>query len=127
MGNWLGTRRVLTLAGAAALIAAIGCSRGETPAAATATAQLDYTTTAAIKDLMLGIVDPSADVVWMSVMTVATDKGTVDTVPKTDDDWTKVRRSALLLNEATNLLNVPGRHVAAPGEKSETPGVELEP
>jgi hypothetical protein len=29
--------------------------------------------------------------------------------------------------EAANLLMIPGRRVARPGEKSETPGVELEP
>ena len=34
---------------------------------------------------------------------------------------------ALALAEASNLLIVPGRHVARHGEKSETPGVELEP
>ena len=32
-----------------------------------------------------------------------------------------------MLMEAANLLMIPGRRVARPGEKSETPGVELEP
>jgi len=31
------------------------------------------------------------------------------------------------LAEAANLLKMPGRRVAQPGEKSDTPGVELEP
>ena len=103
------------------------------PAATTATtapATLpppDYIPTATIKDIMQSVVDPNADVVWLSVTTVQSAKGTVDSAPKTDEEWTKVRHGAIALTEASNLLMVPGRHVARPGEKSETPGVELEP
>ena len=39
----------------------------------------------------------------------------------------KVRHGAVGLSEAANLLMMPGRHVAQPHEKSDTPGVELEP
>ena len=87
----------------------------------------DYIPTATIKDIMQSVVDPNADVVWLSVTTVQSAKGTVDTAPKTDEEWAKVRHGAVALTEASNLLIVPGRHVARPGEKSETPGVELEP
>jgi hypothetical protein len=87
----------------------------------------EYMPTATIKDLMQSVVDPNADVVWLSVTTVQSAKGTVDTAPKTDEEWKKVRHGAIALMEAANLLMVPGRHVAKPGEKSETPGVELEP
>ena len=59
--------------------------------------------------------------------TVQTAKGTIDTVPKTAEDWLKVRHGAVGLSEAANLLMMPGRHVAQPHEKSDTPGVELEP
>ena len=38
-----------------------------------------------------------------------------------------MRRNAIRLVEATNLLIMEGRHVAKPGEKSENPGIELEP
>jgi hypothetical protein len=76
---------------------------------------------------MLSVVDPSADVVWLSVSSVMTDKGLVDTRPTTDEEWTKVRHGAITLVEGANLLMMPGRRVARPGEKSETPGVELEP
>jgi hypothetical protein len=89
--------------------------------------QPEYAPTATVKDLMLSIVDPSADVVWLSVTTVQSAEGTVETVPKTDEDWKRVRQGAVALTEAANLLMMPGRHVAGPGEKSETPGVELEP
>jgi hypothetical protein len=89
--------------------------------------QPEYMPSATVKDLMLSIVDPAADVVWLSVTTVQSEKGVVETRPKNDEEWTKVRHGAIALTEAANLLMVPGRRVARPGEKSETPGVELEP
>lgn len=76
---------------------------------------------------MDSIVDPSADDVWDAVTIEVSASGTVEKVPRTDEEWTNVRRGALRLAEASNLLMMPGRHVARPGEKSETPGVELEP
>lgn len=87
----------------------------------------EYFPTATVKDLMQSVVDPAADVVWLSVTTVQDSKGTHDKAPMTDEEWTQVRHGAIALTEAANLLMVPGRHVARPGEKSETPGVELEP
>jgi hypothetical protein len=87
----------------------------------------EYEPTATVKDLMLSIVDPSADDVWLSVTTVQSQQGVVETKPRNDEEWMKVRRGAITLMEASNLLLIPGRHVAGPGEKSETPGVELEP
>ena len=86
-----------------------------------------YLPTSSIKELMDSIVDVNADVVWLSVASVNSEKGLIETVPKTDEDWDKVRHGAVALAEAANLLMMPGRHVARPGEKSETPGVELEP
>ena len=86
-----------------------------------------YEATATVKDLMLSIIDTNADVVWNSVSSVSNEAGIHETRPQTEEDWTKVRYGALALAEAANLLMVPGRRVARPGEKSETPGVELEP
>lgn len=90
-------------------------------------AEPTYVPTATIKDLMDAVVDPSADDVWNAVQTTVQRGGPVETVPVTAEDWAKVRRGAIRLVEATNLLIIPGRHMARPGEKSETPGVELEP
>jgi len=73
------------------------------------------------------MVDPSADVVWNAVATVTTESGMEDRAPRTDEEWLKVRHHALIVAEATNLLMVPGRHVAAPGERSDNPKVELHP
>jgi hypothetical protein len=123
------TASVCVLLASLVLIAA--CQKpAETTAAAPAPAAPpppEYTPTATVKDLMQSVVDPNADVVWLAVTTVQSNKGTVETRPKTDEEWTKVRHGAVALMEASNLLMVPGRHVAKPGEKSETPGVELEP
>jgi hypothetical protein len=82
---------------------------------------------ATIKDIMDSMVDPSADVLWESVATIVTAAGTEERQPKTDDDWKNVHRHAVILVEATNLLKMEGRHVAKPKEKSENPGIELEP
>jgi hypothetical protein len=108
-----------------ALATGAGC-QSQAPAAPAAS-QPEYMPTATIKDLMLSVIDPSADVVWLSVTTVVDDKGLVETKPVSDEDWTRVRHGAVTLMEAANLLMIPGRRVARPGEKSETPGVELEP
>jgi hypothetical protein len=86
-----------------------------------------YDVSATMKDIMLHVVDPAADDVWLSVTTISTAAGTVETVPQNDEEWAKARRGAVTLMEAANMLMIPGRQVARPGEKSETPGVELEP
>jgi hypothetical protein len=89
--------------------------------------QPEYTPTATIKDIMLSIVDPSADVVWESVATIVTGDKIEERAPRTDEEWADVRRGAIRLAEAPNLLVMPGRRVARPGEQSEAPDVELEP
>jgi hypothetical protein len=126
--RWFHTVSAVVLLTSLVLISA--CQKpAETTAAAPAPAPPppEYVPTATVKDLMQSVVDPNADVVWLAVTTVQSNKGTVETRPKTDEEWTKVRHGAVALMEASNLLMVPGRHVAKPGEKSETPGVELEP
>ena len=89
--------------------------------------QPEFTTSATVKDIMDSIVDPSADVVWNSVSTLVSTAGIEEKAPQNDEEWAEVRRGAIRLVEAPNLLMVLGRHVARPGEKSETPDVELEP
>ena len=71
-----------------------------------------YVITGTIKELMHGVVDPSADAIWDSVSFDITAAGVVETVPRTNEDWYAVRRHALILAESANLLRVPGRKVA---------------
>ncbi len=63
---------------------------------------------------------------WYAVKSDVTKDGVVDVAPHSDAEWDAVRSGAVTLAEAANLLMIPGRHVARPGEKSEAPGVELE-
>src|SRR5687768_8356548 len=104
------------------LLIASGCNTREERAP-----QAQFRPTATIKDIMTSVIDPEADVLWNSVATIVTASGTEDREPRTDEDWATLRRSAIQLVEATNLLRVPGRHVARPGEKSENPRIELQP
>jgi hypothetical protein len=90
-------------------------------------AQPDYRLNATVRDIMQSMVDPSADVVWNSVATIQSGAGTEEREPKTDEDWDTVRHHALIVAEATNLLIMPGRKMARPGERSSNPEVELHP
>jgi hypothetical protein len=111
---------VWLLALSASLFAVVACSRARQP-------EQTLRPTATIKDIMDSLVDPSADFLWESVATIVSAAGTEERAPKTDEDWINVRRNAVRLIEATNLLLMEGRHVAKPGEKSENPDVELGP
>jgi cytochrome c556 len=74
-----------------------------------------------IKELMENMIDPIADNVFDAVGTDITATGVVDTKPKTDEDWAKVRQGAVTLAEGTNLLKMP-RPVAPPGDKNNSNG-----
>jgi hypothetical protein len=76
---------------------------------------------------MDSLVDPSADAIWESISTVITLDAVEKKRPETDEEWLALRRHAIRIVEGANLLTVPGRRVAKPGEKSENPGVELAP
>lgn len=121
---------VRACAASAGLVVLVACSRSqstvEAPAAKTA-APPDYRVVATIKDLMDSEVDPSADYLWESVSTTISRKGTVENRPRTEEDWKEVRRRAITLIEVPNLLAMPGRTVARPGEKADNPNVELGP
>src|SRR5262249_1345963 len=80
-----------------------------------------------VKDIMDSIVDPASDYIWDSGEPTVSAKGVEEKAPHTDEDWKNVRRHAVMLLEATNLLQIPGRHVAKPGEKADDPKVELAP
>ena len=105
----------------------VACRGGEPPAEAqqTAPARMPGAT---IKDLMLTVIDPAADVIWLGVKSETTREGKViETAPRNDEEWQNLRRGAVTLIDGADMLMMPGRHVARPGEKSEVPGVELEP
>ena len=99
-----------------ALVAAQG-SRDKAPARQTTAASSRGAASGpvlvgSIKEIMDGIVDPTADVLFDAVSYDVTAAGVVEKVPKTTEDWMEIRRHALLLAEVTNLLKMPGRRVA---------------
>jgi hypothetical protein len=66
---------------------------------------------------MDSFIDPAADHIWDAVAITMTAKGRVEKYPRTDEEWKELRRRAIQVMEGANLLLVPGRHVARPGEK----------
>ena len=82
----------------------------------------DYHVVGTIRDVMQGIVDPSSDVIFDSVATNVTEKGIEEKRPQNDEEWATVEHNALMLAEAANLLKMPGREVARPGEKTKSEG-----
>jgi len=87
----------------------------------------EYVPTSTVRELMDSILDPSADFLWGSVSTIVTAKGVDRKFPRTDEEWKEVRNHAVTLVESTNLLLVPNRRVAKPGETANNPDVERAP
>jgi hypothetical protein len=110
-----------SLVAAPVFVLAAGCARPAPPAAS------ELLKTATIKDIMDSMVDPSGDALFESVVQIADEKGIREKFPETDEEWANVRNHALVLLEAPNLLTMEGRRVAAHGETSKNPEVELQP
>ena len=110
-----------------ALFCLAACTPQQPQSQASQALQPEYRTTGTVKDIMDSVVDPGADYIWDSVETIVSAKGVEEKFPRTDEEWKEVRRHAIMLLEATNLLQMPGRHVAKAGEKADDPKVELAP
>lgn len=59
-----------------------------------------------VKELMHDLIDPLADNIFNAVSTVSTEQGTIETAPKTQEDWDKIRVGAVTMAEAAYLLKV---------------------
>jgi hypothetical protein len=82
-----------------------------------------------VKELMRDMLDPIADNIFDSVSIVTDSKGTVETTPRTEEDWEKIRIGAVTLAEGVYLLKVP-RPFAPAGDLNNSTGpdaVELAP
>ncbi len=102
------------------LLALGGCTQREASQKAIPGAP-PFVTSASIIDLMSDQVDPAADALWLSVATISTREGVVQREPRTEAEWQEERRHAIALIEASNLLMMPGRVVAYPGQTLESP------
>ncbi len=87
----------------------------------------DMEPTATVEELMRSMIDPDADAIWDAVVVEATADGIIETRPETEGDWLRLRRHALTLAEAANLLLIEGRRIAAPESRSDLPGIDLHP
>jgi cytochrome c556 len=88
----------------------------------------EYRTTSTIREIMNAMVEAPAEVLWNTTAeTVSDNKGPAKNGPQTDQEWDKVRYQAVTILEASDLILMPGRHVAKTGEKSKAPGTNLEP
>jgi hypothetical protein len=125
-------RRTSALAAAGSLLTGAlllpGCGQ-PTPVAPAVAEGPPFTPVLSVKELMEHIVDPTADWIFDAAVIDVSEKGTVETLPLTDEDWTRVERGALILAESANLLKMP-RAMVPPGDKSlnqEPGGPELTP
>jgi len=99
------------------MLAGLSCSKNQ-PA---------YRPESTVREVMDSMVEPNADFLWGSVSTRSTKEGVIEKAPKTDDDWKELREHAISLREATNVIQIPNRSVAKPGEKAGDPRIELTP
>ena len=82
-----------------------------------------------VKELMRDMLDPLADNVFDSIGIVVDRKGTVETMPRNDADWDRIRMGGVAMAEGASLLKVR-RPFAPPGDVNNSTGpeaVELSP
>ena len=115
-------RRLLIPFAAMLLVATSALSLAQCKKAPAANPTSDYELVGTVHDIMEGIVDPSSDVLFDAVATDITAEGVNEKRPTTDDDWEKVEHAAVALVESMNMVRVPGRIVARPGEKTKSEG-----
>jgi cytochrome c556 len=101
-------------------VVAAACSSPK-PAPPAAPAAPAMQAVVSVKELMRFTIDPLADNIFDAVTWDSTKKGIVETKPKTDEDWEKVKIGAVTLAEAIYLLKVP-RPFAPAGDVNNSTG-----
>ena len=77
---------------------------------------------ATLQELMQSEVDASADSIWDAVETTTSKSGDENKQPRTPEEWREVRRTAIVLIEAANLLTVDKRRLSAAPFPAEAAG-----
>src|SRR5437763_15746920 len=108
-----------------------GCSRSKSTQPPQGSPALwgDLKPVVSVKELMRDMLDPASDFIFDSVSTVTSKKGVVETFPRNDKDWEKIRFGAVTLAEGVYLLKIP-RPFAPPGDENNSTGpdaTELSP
>jgi hypothetical protein len=78
-----------------------------------------------VKELMRDFIDPASDYVFDAISIVDTRKNSVETSPKSDADWEKLRAGGVMLAEGAYLLKVP-RPFAPDGDVNNSTGLDPE-
>jgi len=107
----------------AAAAAVVACSSPKSAPAQTQAPALwgDLKPVVSVKELMRDMLDPASDYIFDSVKIVMTRERTVETVPKTDEDWERIRIGAVTIAEGAYLLKIP-RPFAPPGDENNSKG-----
>jgi hypothetical protein len=110
-------------------LCALGCSSPKPAPAPPPALWGDLKPIVSVKELMRDMLDPAADNIFDAVKVVSTRQGTVERIPKTDEDWEKIRMGAVTLAEGVYLLKIP-RPFAPEGDQNNSTGrdaTELSP
>lgn len=99
------------------------CSRSPAPPPSATSPPLlgDMKPVVSVKELMNDMIDPISDNIFDAVTWDITSKGVVETRPRNDEDWEKVRIGAVTLAEGIYLLKIP-RPFAPPGDVNNSTG-----
>src|SRR5258706_658669 len=124
-------RRVVCAGLLAVALCAPGCSSSTPPSAPPKALALwgDLKPVVSVKELMRDMIDPASDNIFDAVKIVSTRQGTVERVPKTDEDWSKIRIGAVTIVEGVYLLKIP-RPFTPDGDQNNSTGpdaTELSP
>src|SRR4249920_3241672 len=124
-------RHRLSLAICCGLVAAgtllPACSPSNVPPPQAPAPQLwgDLKPIVSVKELMRDMIDPASDYVFDAIGGVDNKKGSLETAPKTEADWDKIRVGGVMLAEGAYLLKVP-RPFAPPGDENNSTGPDPE-
>jgi hypothetical protein len=99
----------LFISGIAFIIAGERTARAATPAATAAA--VETAPVGSVKQIMIGITNPAAYVVYEAVGTKNTAKGLEEIAPQTDEDWAKVESAAAAVAESGNLILTGNRAI----------------
>ena len=116
-------KRVIAAIFVAAALAACSSSRSSTPPGKTAAAPAApaMKPVVSVKELMRFTIDPAGDYVFDAVTWDISKKGIIETKPRNEEDWEKVKIGAVTLAEAIYLLKVP-RPFAPAGDVNNSTG-----
>jgi hypothetical protein len=107
------------------------CSRSKAAPPASPSSALwgDMKPVVSVKELMRDMIDPIADNIFDSIAIVDTAHGTEQRLPKTEEDWDKIRIGAVTLAEGAYLLKIPRPFAPAGDDSTLSPveGEELSP